>query len=62
MGSVNVFLLRLVLSVAVALLLSYLFFGTLSMVRVGGLALALLGFAYLFEYTRKRDEGGGNGS
>jgi positive regulator of sigma E activity len=62
MGSLNVFLLRLVLSLAVSLLLSYLFFGTLTMLRVGGLALALLGFAYLFEYTKNRDEGGGNGS
>ena len=62
MGSLNVFLLRLALALAVSLLLSYLFFGTLSIARVGGLALALLGFAYLFEYTKKRDEGGGNGS
>jgi positive regulator of sigma E activity len=56
------FLIRLVVAVAVSLLVSYLFFGTLTIARVGVLALVLLGFAYLFEYTRKRDEGGGNGS
>jgi hypothetical protein len=38
------------------------FFGTLSIVRVGALAAALLGFAYLFEYTKKRDRGNGDGS
>ncbi len=51
------FLIRLALSVGLAVLLTRLFFGSASPVRVGGLALALLGFAYLFEYTKRRDRG-----
>jgi len=52
----------MILSIVLSALLSYIFFGHLSIVRVGGLAAALLGFAYLFEYTKKRDKGGGDGS
>lgn len=61
MGAWSVFVLRLLLAVILSLVLSYLFFETVSIVRTGGMALALLGFAYLFEYTKKRDKGGGNG-
>lgn len=58
----RVFVVRMILSIVLSALLSYIFFGHLSIVRVGGLAAALLGFAYLFEYTKKRDKGGGDGS
>ncbi|MGD8387939.1 MAG: hypothetical protein PVG49_12420 [Desulfobacteraceae bacterium] len=58
----SVFLLRLLLSIVLAFVLARFFFGTLSIVRVGALAAALLGFAYLFEYTKKRDRGNGDGS
>lgn len=61
MGAWSVFLLRLLLAVMLSLMLSYLFFETVSVMRVGGLAAVLLGFAYLFEHTKNRDEGGGNG-
>ncbi len=61
MGAWSVLLLRLLLAVILSLMLSYLFFETMSVMRVGGLAVALLGFAYLFEYTKQRDKGGGNG-
>ncbi len=61
MGGLTVFGLRLLVSVFLSLLISRLFFGDISIVRVGGLALALLGFAYVLEYTKKREKGGGNG-
>ncbi len=57
----NIFILRLILSIILSLVVSYLFFQDISFVRVGGLAGVLLGFAYLFEYTKKRDNGGGYG-
>ncbi|MFP4036879.1 MAG: hypothetical protein ACLFUE_05110 [Desulfobacteraceae bacterium] len=53
----SVFGVRLALSVGVALLVTRLFFNGVSLIRVGCLALALLGFAYLFEYTKRRDQG-----
>lgn len=62
MNQGRVFLLRLLLSIVLSILFARLFFGTLSVVRVGALAAALLGFAYLFEYTKKRDRGNGDGS
>ena len=58
----SVFLLRLLISIVLAFVFARFFFGTLSIVRVGALAAALLGFAYLFEYTKKRDRGNGDGS
>jgi len=58
----RIFLVRLILSVVLSIALSHLFFSGLTIVRTGGLAAALLGFAYLFEYTKKRDGGGGDGS
>jgi hypothetical protein len=63
MGGPGVFALRVVVSVFLSLLISRLFFGSISFVRVSCLALALLGFAYVLEYTKKRDrEGEGNGT
>ena len=58
----RVFLLRLLLSIVLSILFTRLFFGTISVARVGALAAALLGFAYLFEYTKKRDRGNDDGS
>jgi len=61
MRSFSVLILRLILSIVLSLVVSYLFFKDITFVRVGGLAGVLLGFAYLFEYTKKRDNGGGYG-
>jgi hypothetical protein len=43
-----------------AVLLSRFFFRNGSLVKIVLLGLALLGFAYLFEYLRKRREGESN--
>ncbi|MFO7785175.1 MAG: hypothetical protein ACQET7_04450 [Thermodesulfobacteriota bacterium] len=61
MGGLGIFGLRLLVSVVLSLVISRLFFGNISIVRVGGLALALLVFAYVLEYTKKRDKGDENG-
>lgn len=58
----RIFLVRLLLSIVFSIVFARLFFGSTSVVRVGALAVALLGFAYLFEYTKKRDRGNGDGS
>ncbi|MBN2123098.1 MAG: hypothetical protein JW821_02290 [Deltaproteobacteria bacterium] len=62
MGSPVVFLLRLVLAILLALLIGRIFFQGASIIKTAALAAALLGMAYLFEYTKKRDRGGGNES
>ena len=51
-------LLRVFLSLILAFILTRVFFQGASTTKTIILALALLIFAYLFEYTRKRDEGG----
>ena len=62
MGKLGIFFLRLILSIILAAVVVYLFFDASSAMRVGGLALGFLGFAYLFEYTKKRDKGGDDGN
>jgi len=49
------------LSVMLALLICRIYFQKTPPLRVAGLALVMLGLAYLFQYTKKRDKGGGNG-
>jgi len=61
MGRLSIFGLRLIVSVILSLVISQLFFGDISIIRVGSLATAMLFFAYVFEYTKKRDKGDGNG-
>ena len=51
-----VFVIRLFTSVLVALFISFFFFEKKSALLVIGLALVLLGLAYVFEYARKRNE------
>jgi hypothetical protein len=53
------FVIRAILSVLLALVISRMFFESQEVYKVAGLAVALLGFAYLFEYTKKRDREGG---
>ena len=51
-------LFRVFLSVILAFILTRIFFQGASIIKTLMLALILLIFAYLFEYTRKKDKGG----
>ena len=62
MRKLEIFGLRLILSLIFAFVVSRFFFQKFAMIKVFGLALILLGLAYLFEYLRKRDKGGINES
>jgi len=57
MGKVEIFALRLVLSILFAVLISRFFFQTMEMGKVIGLGVVLFGLAYLLEYLRKRGKG-----
>lgn len=56
-----ILILRLIISIIVAVIISRFFFSDASIYKIFGFALILMGFAYLFEYTKKRDAGGTNG-
>jgi len=47
---------RAVLSAVFAFFISKFFFQDSSLIKVAALGAALLGFSYLFEYVRKRDQ------
>jgi Flp pilus assembly protein TadB len=49
-----ILIIRLLTSVLAALFISFFFFQKKSVVFIIGLALALFGLAYVFEYARKR--------
>ena len=55
----RIIILRLILSGICAVVISRLFFDDMSVSKVLGLGAALFGFAYLFEYVRNRNKGGG---
>ena len=55
MGTFTIFLIRLVVSVILAFLISRLFFQGASMVKILGFAAIMLILAYLFEFTRRKD-------
>ncbi len=55
MSAPAIFVIRLVTSMLMALFISYFFFQKKSLLLVAGLALALFGLAYVFEYARKRN-------
>ncbi len=57
MRKFEIFAIRFFLSVVFAFLVSRFFFENIAVIKIIGLALILLGLAYLFEYTRKRDKG-----
>jgi hypothetical protein len=61
MGSFQMFVIRLILSMMFAALACRIFFQGTPLIRVFGLGIILLGLAYLFEYVRKRDKGGNHG-
>jgi hypothetical protein len=55
MGKLEIFFIRFVLSIMFAFFLSRFFFQNLPMVKVFGLAILMLGLAYLLELLRKRN-------
>jgi len=55
-------LLRLILATVLAFIISRFFFRGTAMIKVLVLAGILVGLAYLFEYTKKRDKGDKNGN
>ena len=57
-----VFILRIVLAILLAFVIGRFFFENMTVIKVGLLAGVMLVFAYLFEYTKKRDRGNKNGS
>ena len=57
-----IFLLRLILATVLAFIISRFFFRGTAMIKVLVLAGILVGLAYLFEYTKKRDKGDKNGN
>jgi hypothetical protein len=62
MGSLQMFVIRLILSMMFSVLECRIFFHETPMIRVFGLGIMLFGLAYLFEYVRKRDKGGNDGN
>lgn len=57
MRSLRFLLIRLILSLVLAFLISRFFFPGISIIKMLGLAAVMLAMAYLFEHTRKRDKG-----
>ena len=57
MGKLEIFVLRLVLSIVFAVLISRFFFQNMEIIKIVGLGIVLFGLAYLLEYLRKRDKG-----
>ncbi|KPK26524.1 MAG: hypothetical protein AMK69_11890 [Nitrospira bacterium SG8_3] len=62
MGTFTIFLIRLVVSVILAFLISRFFFQGASLVKILGFAAIMLILAYLFEFTRRKDRKGQNGT
>jgi len=58
MGGLIIFLIRAVLSAMLAVLIGRFFFQSTALPKIILLAVVMLGLAYLFEYTKKRDSGG----
>lgn len=62
MGAFSVFLIRLVVSIILAFLISRLFFQGASMYKILGLAAIMLVLAYLFEFTKRKGRERQNGT
>jgi hypothetical protein len=56
MGKLEIFFIRLVLSIMFAFFLSRFFFQNMPMVKVFGLAIIMLALAYALEFLRKRNK------
>ncbi len=54
MGAPEIFFIRLSLSIMFAFLICRFFFQSMPMIKVFGLAVIMLGLAYVLEYFRKR--------
>ncbi len=54
MNSFQIFVIRAILGAAIAMLLTRFFFGRTDLVYIAGLAVILVGLAYVSEYFRKR--------
>ncbi len=57
MPSIKILFLRLIIAFLVSLLIAKFFFSPPTLSKIFLLFITLFGFAYLFEYTKKRDEG-----
>jgi uncharacterized membrane protein HdeD (DUF308 family) len=57
MTQFNIFIIRAVLGAVVAVVLTRMFYGRVEIVYVVGLAVFLVGMAYLMEYFRKKRKG-----
>ena len=62
MGALEVFAIRLILSIIFAFIVCRFFFRGTPMINVFGLAAIMLGLAYLFEYFRRKGKGGTDGN
>ncbi|MBW2239605.1 MAG: hypothetical protein JRE61_15075 [Deltaproteobacteria bacterium] len=54
MTQFNIFIIRAVIGAVVAVVLTRMFYGKVEIVYVGGLAVFLVGMAYVMEYFRKK--------
>jgi hypothetical protein len=59
MKNTRIIAIRLILAAIFAFIIARIFFQEISVTRVVGLGVVLFGFAYLFEYVRKRNKGEG---
>jgi len=57
MKTLQIFIIRLILSVLFAFLVGYFFFNNPSLIKVLGLAAIFLGLSYLLLYARQSDKG-----
>ena len=62
MGAFEIFVIRLILSVVIAVLICRFFFQETPLIKVFGLALIMMGLAYGLEYLKRRKKGGIHGS
>ena len=54
MAQFNIFIIRAVIGAVVAVVLTRMFYGKIEIVYVAGLAVFLVGMAYVMEYFRKK--------
>jgi len=62
MGSSYILLIRLILSVFISIVVCRLFFQSMPVYKILGLAVLIFGLAYLFEYLRNVGKGDRNGN
>jgi uncharacterized membrane protein HdeD (DUF308 family) len=53
----NIFIIRAVIGAVVAVVLTRMFYGKVEIIYVSGLAVFLVGMAYVMEYFRKKRKG-----